>query len=425
MMAEKQKPSYVKELTKGFLKENPVLRLVLGTCPTLATSTSVVNGLGMGIAATIVLICSNVAISAMRKIIPEKARIPAYIVIIASFVTMVQMLVKAFVPALDQSLGVFLPLIVVNCIILGRAEAYASKNPVLLSAIDGLGMGIGFTAALFCMGTIREIIGGGTFLSGIDTMLGAYIDLGSFTGFDFVDELASFGLAPMTLFILPAGGFFVFGMLMALANKLAEKKGLKSAALRSCSGCPHASFCKQFNEDGECAEENTQEQEVKQTEDKATNKKTETPKADKAKTEEVKTEEIKAEAEEIKAETEEIKAETEEVKAEAEEIKTEAEEIKAETEEIKSEAEEVKAEAAEAEQSASEDNEEAGSEAQAPQTAAVPTSKPVSRKRKKRNKKNKNATQYTTDFSEPLPEVIPDCIKRDIEKNKEQEDKKE
>ena len=126
-----EKKSLGQELTKGFLKENPVLRLVLGTCPTLATSTSVVNGVGMGIAATIVLICSNVAISALRKVIPAKARIPAYIVIIASFVTMVQLLVKAFVPALDKSLGVFLPLIVVNCIILGRAEAFAGKNPVL------------------------------------------------------------------------------------------------------------------------------------------------------------------------------------------------------------------------------------------------------------------------------------------------------
>lgn len=247
-MADNKKYNYAKELTKGFLKENPVLRLVLGTCPTLATSTSVVNGVGMGIAATIVLICSNVAISALRKVIPEKARIPAYIVIIASFVTVVQMIVKAFVPALDQSLGVFLPLIVVNCIILGRAEAYASKNPVLVSAVDGLGMGIGFTAALFCMGSVREILGAGTFLSGIDTMLGAYIDLGSFTGFDFTEELGSIGLAPMTLFILPAGGFFVFGVLMALANRLAERKGLESATLNGCKGCPHASFCNKLSE---------------------------------------------------------------------------------------------------------------------------------------------------------------------------------
>ena len=242
-MAEKKKINYGKEFAKGILKENPVLRLVLGTCPTLATSTSVVNGVGMGIAATIVLVCSNICISALRKVIPAKARIPAYIVIIASFVTMVQMLVKAFVPALDQSLGVFLPLIVVNCIILGRAEAFAGKNPVLASAVDGLGMGIGFTCALFCMGTVREILGAGTFLSGIDNMLGAFVDLKGFTGFDFTGLLDKIGLSPMTLFVLPAGGFFVFGVLMACVNKLAEGKGLKKAADMGCEGCPHAAAC--------------------------------------------------------------------------------------------------------------------------------------------------------------------------------------
>ena len=249
-MSEKKKTSYCKELTKGLLRENPVLRLVLGTCPTLATSTSVVNGIGMGIAATIVLICSNIAISALRKIIPEKARIPAYIVIIASFVTVVQMLVKAFVPALDESLGVFLPLIVVNCIILGRAEAFASKNPVLVSAVDGLGMGIGFTAALFCMGTVREILGAGTFLSGIDTML-SFVDLGGFTGFDFTQGLSKIGLAPITIFILPAGGFFCFGLIMAFANKLADRKGLKKASSGGCEGCPHAAVCGQRKEAAE------------------------------------------------------------------------------------------------------------------------------------------------------------------------------
>ncbi|MBQ7638913.1 MAG: electron transport complex subunit E [Clostridia bacterium] len=242
-MAEKKKISYGHEFAKGILRENPVLRLVLGTCPTLATSTSVVNGVGMGIAATIVLICSNVVISALRKVIPSKARIPAYIVIIASFVTMVQMLVKAFVPALDQSLGVFLPLIVVNCIILGRAEAFAGKNPVLASAVDGLGMGIGFTAALFCMGTVRELLGSGTFLSGIDTMIGSFVDLKGFSGFDFTEAIGKIGLSPMTLFVLPAGGFFVFGILMAVVNRLAEKKGRPKAALAGCEGCPHAAAC--------------------------------------------------------------------------------------------------------------------------------------------------------------------------------------
>ncbi len=162
-MADK-KVSLGKEFTKGLIKENPVLRLVLGTCPTLAISTSVVNALGMGISAMIVLVCSNIVISALRKVIPSKVRIPAYIVIIASFVTIVQMLVKAFVPALDSALGVFLPLIVVNCIILGRAEAFAGKNSVIASAVDGLGMGVGFTMALCCMASVREIIGAGTFL---------------------------------------------------------------------------------------------------------------------------------------------------------------------------------------------------------------------------------------------------------------------
>ena len=160
---------------------------------------------------------------------------------------MVQMLVKAFVPALDESLGVFLPLIVVNCIILGRAEAFASKNPVLVSAVDGLGMGIGFTAALFCMGTVREILGAGTFLSGIDTML-SFVDLKGFTGFDFTGKLAAIGLSPITIFILPAGGFFCFGLIMALANKLADRKGLKKASLNGCEGCPHAAVCGQRKE---------------------------------------------------------------------------------------------------------------------------------------------------------------------------------
>ena len=163
-MAEKK--SLGKEFSKGIIKENPVLRLVLGTCPTLATSVSVTNSIGMGIAATMVLICSNIVISALRKVIPSKIRIPAYIVVIASFVTIVQMLVKAFVPALNDALGVYLPLIVVNCIILGRAEAFAGKNSVLASFLDGLGMGIGFTFALVVMATIREVFGAGTFLDG-------------------------------------------------------------------------------------------------------------------------------------------------------------------------------------------------------------------------------------------------------------------
>ncbi|MFQ7005245.1 MAG: electron transport complex subunit RsxE, partial [Ruthenibacterium lactatiformans] len=159
----------LKVFSNGLLKENPSLRLVLGTCPTLAVTTVATNGLGMGLAATFVLIGSNIAISALRKIIPDKIRLPAYITVIATFVTVLQMLVKAFVPALDSALGIFLPLIVVNCIILGRAEMFASKNSIGLSALDGLGMGLGFTGTLVVMGSVREVLGAGT-LFGIQVM---------------------------------------------------------------------------------------------------------------------------------------------------------------------------------------------------------------------------------------------------------------
>lgn len=219
-MAEKK--SLGKEFSKGIIAENPVLRLVLGTCPTLATTTSVESAIGMGLAASIVLVCSNIAISALRKVIPDKVRIPAYIVIIASFVTIVQMAVKAFLPALDEQLGVYLPLIVVNCIILGRAEAFASKNPVLASALDGLGMGVGFTAALFVMGAVREILGAGTFLG---------------MSVPFLSE------NPMLIFILPPGGFFTYGLIMAAVNRMAEKKGKPRAELRGCEACPMAGNC--------------------------------------------------------------------------------------------------------------------------------------------------------------------------------------
>ena len=250
-MAEKK--SLGKEFSKGIIKENPVLRLVLGTCPTLAVTTSVTNAIGMGIAATIVLVCSNIVISALRKIIPSKVRIPAYIVVIASFVTVVQMLVKAFVPALDTALGAFLPLIVVNCIILGRAEAYASKNNVLYSAVDGLGMGVGFTTALCLMGTFREVLGAGTFLAGIQDLLVLFGDnvLGGWNGFDFNGALETLGLQPITLFILPAGGFFVFGILMATANRIAEGRG-KPKAVLGCASCPMAANCSSKKEHEKC-----------------------------------------------------------------------------------------------------------------------------------------------------------------------------
>ncbi|MBQ4573532.1 MAG: electron transport complex subunit E [Clostridia bacterium] len=231
-MAENK--SLVKEFSKGLIKENPVLRLVLGTCPTLAVSTSVESAIGMGLAASVVLVCSNIVISAMRKVIPSKVRIPAYIVIIAGFVTLVQMLVKAFLPQIDEMLGVYLPLIVVNCIILGRAEAFASKNTVLYSAVDGLGMGVGFTAALLLMGGIRELLGAG-----------------SIAGFTVLPE----AIPPMTIFVLAPGGFFVFGILIALANKVAESNGKPKAELKGCSACPMASTCSLVGSKDACREE--------------------------------------------------------------------------------------------------------------------------------------------------------------------------
>jgi len=236
-MAEKDK-SLKSEFTKGLMAENPVFRLVLGTCPTLAVSTSVSSAIGMGLAATIVLTCSNMAISALRKVIPQKVRIPAYIVIIASFVTIIQLLVKAFVPALDSALGVYLPLIVVNCIILGRAEAFASKNSVAASALDGIGMGIGFTAALFCMSTVREILGSGTFLSGIKDLLAVFGDV-KFNGF----TIPWISEHPMGIFVLAPGGFFVFGIMIALSNKIAERNGKTKAEIRGCEACPMAKTC--------------------------------------------------------------------------------------------------------------------------------------------------------------------------------------
>ena len=237
-MAEKK--TLGQEFRKGLLSENPVLRLVLGTCPTLATSTSMVNAIGMGISVTLVLLCSNIVISLLRKVIPSKVRIPAYIVIIASFVTIIQLLIKAFVPALDEALGVFLPLIVVNCILLGRAEAFAGKNPVLASAADGLGMGIGFTAAVFCMATIREFLGNGTLFTGADSLLKLF-GVTSFTGIEVFSRIP--GIEPILIFILAPGGFFTFGLLMACANRIAERKGKPKAELNGCESCPMAATC--------------------------------------------------------------------------------------------------------------------------------------------------------------------------------------
>ena len=183
----------------GIVTENPTFRLVLGMCPTLAITTSVTNGLGMGLAATFVLICSNVVISLMRRIIPAQIRIPSFIVVIATFVTIVQLLMQAFLPALYDSLGVFIPLIVVNCIIFARAESFASKNPPLESACDGLGMGLGFTLAITLLSSIRELLGAGT-LCGVQVMPAGY--------------------QPMAIITQAPGGFIMLGLLMIVMNAL-------------------------------------------------------------------------------------------------------------------------------------------------------------------------------------------------------------
>ena len=215
--------SKMKILTNGLINENPVLRLVLGTCPTLAVTTMAANGIGMGLAATFVLICANVVISALRNVIPNQVRIPCYITVIAGFVTLVQMLVKAFVPSLDKALGVFLPLIVVNCIILGRAEMFASKNGIVDSALDGLGMGIGFTCTLTVMGTIREILGAGTWMAGLDGIL-------PFLGEGFKIQVLPASIDPFTIMTSAPGGFFVFGALMAAATWLTSRPKKEKAA---------------------------------------------------------------------------------------------------------------------------------------------------------------------------------------------------
>ena len=215
--------SKMKILTNGILNETPVLRLVLGTCPTLAVTTMASNGIGMGLAATFVLICSNIVISALRKIIPDQVRIPCYITVIAGFVTLVQMIVKAYVPSLDKALGVYLPLIVVNCIILGRAEMFASKNGVLDSALDGLGMGIGFTITLTIMGSIREILGSGTWMAGLGGLIPA---LGS----DFAIRVIPESIDSFSLMTSAPGGFFVFGVLMAGATWLTTRPKKEKAA---------------------------------------------------------------------------------------------------------------------------------------------------------------------------------------------------
>jgi electron transport complex protein RnfE len=199
-------------LTRGLLKENPTLKLLLGMCPALAVTTTIENGLGMGLASTAVLIGSNAVISLLRKVIPDKVRIPAYITVIAGFVTIVQMLLKAELPELNKQLGIFIPLIVVNCIILARAEMFANKNSVFDSIMDGLGMGLGFTFALLLIGAMREFLGNGTLL-----------------GLDITKSLFS----PSIMMILPPGGFLAFGIIMAIIQKLSKK----TLVMRHCDVC--------------------------------------------------------------------------------------------------------------------------------------------------------------------------------------------
>lgn len=208
----------LKEFTKGLIKENPNLVGLLGMCPTLAVTTQAVNGIGMGLATAFVLVGSNIVISLLKNVIPKAVKLPCYIVIIAGFVTLISFLLHGFVPDLYDALGTFLSLITVNCIILGRAEMFACKNKVLPSALDGLGMGLGFTLSLFIMGSVREILGSGTWM-GLDI--------------PFINE-------PMSVFVMSAGGFFVLGVVIALVNKIAGKKPPQKIG---CAGCPNAANC--------------------------------------------------------------------------------------------------------------------------------------------------------------------------------------
>ena len=216
----------LKVFSNGLLKENPSLRLVLGTCPTLAVTTLAVNGLGMGLAATFVLVCSNIAISALRKIIPDKIRIPCYIVVVATFVTLVEMVVHAYLIDLYNALGIFLPLIVVNCIVLGRAEMFANKNNVLDSLFDGLGMGIGYTLVLTAISVVRELLGSG-----------------SLFGYQIIPEEYTIRIISQT-----PGGFFMFGLAMAMLVLGMSKKGKKfvpemGCGDGGCAGCGNAEGC--------------------------------------------------------------------------------------------------------------------------------------------------------------------------------------
>lgn len=229
---------YIERIYNGIWKENPIFVQMLGLCPTLAVTTSAINGIGMGLSTTAVLVAANALIAALRNLIPDRVRLPAEIVVVASFVTIIDMLMEGFVPSLYSALGIYIPLIVVNCIILGRAESYASKNPVLPSIFDGLGMGLGFTIALVAIGVVREILGAGQ-------AFGYQI-------LPLADEAAGkAGYTPISIFILAPGAFLVLAGLAALQNKVKinmEKKGKDASKIQSgcgsdcatCGGCPSA-----------------------------------------------------------------------------------------------------------------------------------------------------------------------------------------
>ena len=220
----------IERIVNGIVKENPTFVMLIGMCPTLAVTTSAINGIGMGLSTTLVLVFSNLLISLLRKIIPDSARVPAFIVVVASLVTIVQFLLQGYVPSLYASLGIYIPLIVVNCIILGRAESYASKNPVLPSIFDGIGMGLGFTVGLTCIGAVREILGSGQIFG--------------FQLLPLADAAAGkAGYTPLTIFVLAPGAFFVLAMLIAIQNAFREAKRKKGIAVKERSGCL----------DGDCA----------------------------------------------------------------------------------------------------------------------------------------------------------------------------
>ena len=203
----------IERIVNGIVKENPTFVMLIGMCPTLAVTTSAINGIGMGLSTTLVLVFSNLLISLLRKIIPDSARVPAFIVVVASLVTIVQFLLQGYVPSLYASLGIYIPLIVVNCIILGRAESYASKNPVLPSIFDGIGMGLGFTVGLTCIGAVREILGSGQIFG--------------FQLLPLADAAAGkAGYTPLTIFVLAPGAFFVLAMLIAIQNAFRDRKSV-------------------------------------------------------------------------------------------------------------------------------------------------------------------------------------------------------